>query len=116
MGPLDAKALARIEPHLDAAAQATVDDLVGRQSFDGNGPLTNRRVLGASPHRDDPLALHRAAQSGTFALPGHALEVADDQPDVSRYQFRLRRECGVASTRFPGAAPARVRWTDVGWS
>ena len=85
MGSLDAKALARIEPHLDAAAQATVDDLVGRQSFDGvadfasrlplsvvselvgvsvdrtrllawgrrsfdgNGPLTNRRVFGAIP-------------------------------------------------------------------
>ena len=84
MGSLDAKALARIEPHLDAAAQATVDDLVGRQSFDGvadfasrlpsvvselvgvsvdrtrqfgwgrrsfdgNGPLTNRRMLGAIP-------------------------------------------------------------------
>jgi hypothetical protein len=49
MGSLDAKALARIEPHLDAATQATVDDLVGRQSFDPNGPLTSRRVLGAIP-------------------------------------------------------------------
>jgi len=70
MGSLDAKALARIEPHLDAAAQATVDDLVGRQSFDGVADFASRlplsvvseligvsvdRTPGCSPGAGDPL-------------------------------------------------------------